>query len=156
MDENSKPEEIEISVAEFIIGNIEEDQIQFEIEIFQKIYSEILEHLDTEEAILSEKHFFQHEDQNVVKKVIEITSEKYVLSDRWKDHSIFVTTELDNLKRAVEIAINRLKLDKVKNAINVLQEKLEAQPENEDELLLEYSRMIKAKQALSKILGRTI
>jgi DNA primase len=156
MDESGNPEDVEISVAEFILGNIEEDQIQFEIEIFQKIYNEILEHLDNKEALLTEKHFFQHEDQSIVRKVIEITSEKYVLSDRWKDHSIFVTTELDNLKRAVEISINRLKLDKVKNEILSLQKKLEAQPENEDELLLEYSRMIKAKQALSKILGRTI
>lgn len=155
-NEAEEPEELEISVAEFIIGNVEEDQMTFEAEIYQKIYSEIVTHLDENEELLSEKHFIQHEDQSIVKKVIEICSDKYVLSERWKDHSIFVPTELDNLKKAVEIAINRLKLDKVKNEIQAIQEALEGAPENEDELLTRYTRMIQAKKILSKILGRTI
>lgn len=151
--ENEEKEKVKISVIEFIINELQKDDLAFTTPIYQEIYAEILSVFETDE-VPTEKYFLQSSRQDFVKKVIEICSEKYVLSERWKDHQIFVPTEIDQLKKSVQIIVNRFKLDNVLFNIKSIQKDLEKEDCDEDELLTRLNELIKVKKALSKQLGR--
>ena len=91
-----------------------------------------------------------------MKKVIEICAEKYKLSEGWKDKKIIVPNEVDNLKQATLILVNRFKLDKVLLMIESIQEKLQENPENIDELLNDFSELTRVKISISQKIGRLI
>jgi len=146
---------VRVFVVEFVINEIVNDDLKFEVSLFQDIFDEI-QILCNNNEVPSEKYFFQHKNPEIMKKVIEICAEKYKLSEGWKDKKIIVPNEVDNLKQATLILVNRFKLDKVLLMIESIQEKLQENPENIDELLNDFSELTRVKISISQKIGRLI
>ena len=112
-NEEGKEEQTRISVAEFIISELSEDDIQFTHPAFHKIYSEFIHHIQEQETILDDKFFTRHQDPEISQAVSELLSDKHQLSD-WSKKEIIVPTEADKLKELVTEAVIRLKSKQVK------------------------------------------
>ena len=146
----------QITVAQMIIQDIREDDLSFDNPHHQSIW-DAFSNKFSEGEIPTEKFFLQSSEADLVKEVIEITEDKYVLND-WKKHSIYVTTEEEKIKLAIVVALHRLKLGKVKQQVSEINAKLESNefPEEINDLLMHLSLLNQAKMTLSKILGRNI
>ena len=160
--ENEEGEEEEehtvITVAQLIISDIQEDEIVFNHPVLKEIFDVFVEKWE-EGEIPTEKYFVQNGSSAVIKKVIELSSSPHELSKNWKDrHKIYIKEEVDDLKMAIAIACNRLKLEQVVNAINSIRASLASdeplEGESEDQLILQMNHLLQVKQALSKVLGR--
>jgi len=112
-NEEGEEEQTRISVAEFTISELSEDDIQFTHPAFHKIYSEFIHHIQEQETILDDKFFIRHQDPEISQAVSELLSDKHQLSD-WSKKEIIVPTEADKLKELVTEAVIRLKSKQVK------------------------------------------
>ncbi|MBI4931165.1 MAG: DNA primase [Bacteroidetes bacterium] len=147
---NIKTETENISVARFIVEHLLVDNISFEHELYGKIFAEF-----GKEEIPALEHFIHHEDSEISRTAIDLTTFPYSISD-WKlKHGIDVQKEEDILKIAVEHAIYSLKVKKLMQMINETQKEIEHAESEEDILTLVAKKKMldQAKNAFSKELG---
>jgi len=163
LDEKGKEQivDVKVGVIEFIIHELEKDEITFENEGLQKIYNEYK--IGFKDDIFYEpKHFTQHENQTLAKIAVDILAETRELSPKWGEQKIKINTEIDNLDRAVLEAVYSFKVAKVKFEIEKIQDQI-AILENDDSkysdvlaLLSQQNQLEKVKIAFSEKLGRII
>lgn len=146
----------QISIAQMVIEDITHDEIEFDTREHQLIWDTFKTKYN-EGNIPTEKFFLQSSKANLVREVIEITEERHSLSD-WEKKSIFVTTEQDKIKLATTVALNRLKLGKIKEQINEVNTKIKSETSSEEiNILLNHLTILnKAKLTLAVALGRNI
>ncbi|MFT6746470.1 MAG: DNA primase [Glaciecola sp.] len=152
------PEEIELSVAEYIINDLDLDELSMHDPIYQEILTVFKERL-LQDEIPTEKYFMKNANPKVVRTVIEISEEKYELSENWKKHLIYIPLEVDQLKLAIAVACNRLKLEQTIHAIVDIQEKIKSSSEEHpidiDAEMQGLSKLLAVKKVLSSALGRS-
>lgn len=149
-DGNVKTETENISVARFIVEHLLVDNINFEYELYGKIFAEF-----GKDEIPALEHFIHHEDSEIARTAIDLTTFPYSISD-WKlKHGIDVQKEEDILKIAVEHAIYSLKVRKLMQMITETQKEIEHAESEEDILTLVAKKKMldQAKNAFSKELG---
>lgn len=159
---NSKDEEIiETSVAELIIYELQRDDLNFENELFKKIFDRCVEGL--EDNILYEpSNFLRLEDQEIVKFVSDILSPRYELSRKWlADFRIETSEEIHKLPQAVKESLYAFKKAKIMGRIEEIREQLKPGGEPiEDakinELLKEQIQLERIKGSFAQQLGRII
>ena len=148
-----------ISVIELIINELRTDELTFEHEFYNKIYSLFIQGLD-ENSLYSSKYLKRLEDQEIVKFVSEIESSDDELSHNWiSKYSIFTKTEEENLYQTVMNSIYFFKFKKVEEKLNEISDLLKNNELNEQDVLLILSEQMayeKIKKLLSDKLGRTI
>ena len=146
----------QISVAQMVIEDITHDEIEFDNHEHQLIW-EAFKTKFYEGSIPTEKFFLQSSESNLVREVIEITEERHTLND-WQKKSIYVTTEQDKIKLAITVALNRLKLGKIKAQINQINEKIKSEVSSDEinPLLTHLSLLNQAKLTLAIALGRNL
>jgi DNA primase len=93
-----------ISVAEYIINEILNDELEFKNLLFRKIFEEIHEFIKKGEVI-DIKYFINHKDEQVSKLAVDLLSSPYELSKLHKKKGAFVETEDMLLKKNVPKAI---------------------------------------------------
>lgn len=93
-----------ISVAEYIINEILNDELEFKNLLFRKIFVEIHEFIKRGEVI-DLKYFVNHKDEQVSKLAVDLLSSPYELSKLHKKKGAFVETEDMLLKKNVPKAI---------------------------------------------------
>lgn len=155
-EEDEEPQTHRISIAEYIISDLQEEDITFENPNHLSIWNTFTTKL-SEGEIPTEKFFLQSSEADMVKQVIEITDQPHELGN-WQKHSIFVTTEEDRIKLAVHNALNTLKLAKIKYQISEITTQIESGefPEEVDMLITQLSLLNHAKKTFSKALGRNL
>ena len=146
----------QISIAQMVIEDITHDEIEFDNREHQLIWDTFKTKFH-EGNIPTEKFFLQSSEANLVREVIEITEERHSLSD-WEKKSIYVTTEQDKIKLAITVALNRLKLGKIKGQINEVNTKIKSETSAEEiNILLNHLSILnKAKLTLAVALGRNL
>lgn len=146
----------QISIAQMVIEDITHDEIEFDNREHQLIWDTFKAKFH-EGNIPTEKFFLQSSEANLVREVIEITEERHSLSD-WEKKSIYVTTEQDKIKLAITVALNRLKLGKIKGQINEVNTKIKSETSAEEiNILLNHLSILnKAKLTLAVALGRNL
>ena len=163
VDERGKEKivDVQIGVIEFIIHEIEKDEIGFENPNLQRIYDEYKIGFD-DQIFYEPKHFTQHQDQSLAKIAVDILAETRELSPKWIDQKIKINTEVDNLDRAVLESVYSFKVAKVKFEIEKIQDQIQALEGNNEKfdeilvLLAQQNRLEKVKLAFSEKLGRII
>jgi DNA primase len=163
LDERGKEviKTVEVGVIEFIIHEMEKDEISFEHDIFQLIYSEYKAGFD-DDTFYEQKHFTQHSDFKISKLVVDILTDVYELSPDWAVQKIKIATEVDNLDRAVIESVYSFKVSKVKSEIEKIQDQIQALESDKSKfddilvLLAQQNRLEKVKMAFSDKLGRII
>ena len=157
-NEEGEEEEVNITASEFIIYSIENDEIKFERETYQKIYDQYYDSIKREE-LLDIKRILLNPDIEMVETAVSLTATKYELSINWKDkHQIYVVTEEMKLKFALEHSILALQLKKVEISIQKIQEELKQDRTEKELIALLTSQLsfIEIKKAISEKLNRVI
>ncbi len=122
--EDKRLEELQVKVVDFIIRDIQEDQLRFENEECQAIFN-VFEKAWQNQQLPDDKVFTEHPDPNIQKLSIDLQSNQYNLSTNWEHrHRIYVLTEEENLKPAVLHAVYDFKLKKLEKMIKEMQDKL--------------------------------
>ena len=156
--ENEKGESsgVIISTAEYIISELNEDDIQFTNQKYNKIYRELINYFHENESIPEEKYFVQHHDPEISQTVSQLLSDKHQLSD-WTKKDIYVPTETEKLEDLVEEAIIRLKSKVVKLKIEKMLEQMKSNEltnDNRIELMNDFQKWTKVSILIDKKLGR--
>ncbi|MFM7770299.1 MAG: toprim domain-containing protein, partial [Bacteroidota bacterium] len=125
----------EVAVADYIIGIIEEDKIQFHSELYQLMYNEYVGLLN-EKAMFEESEFTQHGNEDVRREAADIFTPKYQLSENWmKKHGVYSEKEEERLAITVKDCLFRLKLRNVQMRMKVLDEEL-AEANTDDQVVM--------------------
>lgn len=135
-DENSHTTEV-MSVGEFMVQELENDDLVSKNPLFQKIFYEVSEHLENADFDVW-KHFIYHPDDEVSQLVTNLLSEKYVESKRWTKAGAFVERAEDILEVLIPKIVSEYKFRKIK----ILQAQIEqginkAAEEKDDERLFD-------------------
>lgn len=160
---NESVEDVEVSVLELVVHELEKDQIEMQDKIFNQILAEYREGL-TENVMYKSDHFVNHQDIEVSKTAANLLAVKYELSGNWQTQKVRINTEVDKLDRAVMESIYSYKSAYVRQKITEIQAKIHALNEQDAEssveeiisLLKEQRKLDKVKLVLSDKLGRTI
>lgn len=164
-DEEGKEhvEDVEVSVIELIIHELDKDEISFKDKILSAIFSKYREGLKNS-TFYKADHFIKHEDPEVSAKAIDLMFSQYELSPNWSTQKVRIATEVDKLEIAVMQSVYTLKNELVIGEINEIQEQIiRLYEDNSDESHLEEVKLLKRQIELDKVkllisskLGRTI
>ncbi|MEW6467521.1 MAG: DNA primase [Bacteroidota bacterium] len=150
-DGNVVTENIEISVVEFILYEMEIDKLNLENAVYQKILEEVRRIVQIEQSGTSidfNAHFINHEDEEIRKSAIEILFSPHSLHN-WERHNIPVAREADNLKKSVLQSVYSLKLRRIEAMIGENQKKLKEKFDNRaeyDDLLADQKLLLDIKK----------
>jgi DNA primase len=155
-DEEGKQENFPIQISEYIIHEIDKDNIGFENPLLNRIFMEFVR-LEQEKTIIDHSYFIQYPDPDISKTSIEIIHFPYELAN-WEKHNIPVQTE-DMILPALTIkAVYALKVRKIQKMFSETRERLLEDTNHEIQVIHIQSLLLldKAKMAFSKELGRII
>ncbi len=95
-----------VTVTHYILAEI--DGMNFATPIYQEILTIFREQF-LQGNILNAQHFIGHQLENIQQEAINLSSERYSISDQWVKHEIIVPTEIDKLADLAFQNILRLK-----------------------------------------------
>ena len=155
-DEENKPIDLTISVAEFIVHELLKDQIIFENPIYQKTFSVFANGVE-QSGIPSLQSFIQHSDREISQLTINALSMPYSLH-KWDQHNILVQTEELILKVASENSVYALKSKRIEKMLRDNQEKLKTATAEDEIIQLQFyhTQLLNAKKKFNQILGRVV
>jgi DNA primase len=156
-DEEGNPTEVEITVAELILHELQHDNITLENLVYNSVLNEYNETLEKYHTIPSQKHFINHENIAICSLTVDLLSSPYQLSN-WEQHDIFITFEEDVLKKSIYNAIYALKSRKLEMMIQDNQKRLKENPPEDEMLTLMQTQqqLLEAKKIFNAMLGRII
>jgi DNA primase len=156
-DDEGKPAEAEITVAELILHELQHDNITLENLVYNSIIKEFTESLDKYQTIPNQKFFINHENTAICALTVDLLSSPYQLSN-WEQHDIFITFEEDVLKKSIYNAIYALKSRKLEIMIQDNQKRLKENPPEEEMITLMQiqQQLLEAKKMFNGLLGRII
>lgn len=150
---------ITITVAQFIIDEILNDDLEFQNLVYKKIFDEYVRLLETHVEV-DNRYFINHSDPEISQMAVDLLTEKYVLSRIWEKHKAEVTEGADFLQTAIPKAIMVYKSKVLKLAIGKLTDELSKlksdQVEETNQLLLRLKDLYAIMNRMSKDLDRVI
>ena len=148
-------EEEEESVAEMIINELQQDEIEFSNSQYQKLYTEIVDSIKNAGLIDIQK-LTNSADNEISKNTIDFIAQAHNISANWrKKHNIMTGREDEKLQQTTEKAILSLKKEIVNLQISALQKELRIGEVSEIEIR-KLNELTKIKTQISKVLGRNI
>ena len=156
-DEEKKRIEHTMTVGKYITEEIVEDDIRFSNPVYQKIFDEFSKLL-AEGEDPDEQTFITHEDDHIVGAVIDLISSPYELSANWEKHRIYILTEKDKLRQAVEGTLLSFKSRTIRRMILEMQKEIK-DIKDDEKMLAMLSRMKDLKDISKMInaqLGRVV
>lgn len=124
--EDEQGQEVPFTVVEFIYYALQEDKLNFQVALHQRILDEALEHF-REPDFSAQRYFLNHPDQAVSTLAFQLTSDKYQLSKYHTKNQKLVTDE-DRLFDLVRHLMTDFKLaiidEELKGILNRLRDPL--------------------------------
>ena len=155
-NKNMKEEDQKISIASFIIQELEADNISFENEQYQSILGEISAHVK-EDGEINLNYFTLHQNPSISKLAIDLISKKHSLSENWKSrHRILTGSEEDKFRKAVESSIYALKLKHLDTKLGDIQLQLKENPDDDERFTKAYAKYLQIRKQIAEKLGRTM
>lgn len=148
----------EVRVRDYIIAELESDELKLFNTTYQRIIDESIE-LPDEKDFDCQKHFINHVDPEVNSVATDLLAEKYIESARWKNSGSYVEDEEDILQFLVTKLVVEYKMARVKLMEKEILQKMASLNQNEDaeqinQLLEQLMNMKKLETILSQELGR--
>lgn len=134
VDEEGRPTEEELSVAQMIIDDLLNDEIRFQDPVNLKIFEVFDRALDTNE-LPNDQFFISNDDEQVANLAIDLLSTPYKL-DKWDNHEIYVKKEEQHLFETVQDAILRYKDQIIDARQREIQKKLKEEEDLDNQLIL--------------------
>jgi len=156
-DDEGKPTETEITVAELILHELQHDNITLENLVYNSVLTEFIDSLNKYQTIPNQKHFINHENIAICSLTVDLLSSPYSLSN-WEQHDIFITFEEDILKKSIYNAIYALKSRKLEMMIHDNQKRLKENPPEEEliTLIQAQQQLQEARKMFNALLGRIV
>ena len=155
-DEDENKESIQASVAEYLVFEIEKDELIFRNYLFKKIYLLFKQAAESDEKV-DEQFLVTHEDKEISSFSIECLMEKYTLSINWEEkHKILTITEDLILPKKIHREICSWRLNRVEQLISDKQQQLKDKDVHYDVILTDILVLMEAKKKLAFELGRII
>jgi DNA primase len=156
MNEDKEMEKVSVKIADFIVQDIQSDEIKFENPYCQRIFDEFA---GFQQGVIEGKdHFLHHSDPEIASFSIDLSLTPYELSGNWEKNQIFVNHESEKLKDSVCSAVLAFKAKKIERMMEEIQKKLKNPASNEDVMIL-MAQLVKLKTTSIEIndqLGRII
>jgi DNA primase len=157
----SSEENSEISVAQYIIREIQNDELEFTNLIYQQIFEDVMDLIERGEQ-LTERHFIYHDQAGVRALAVDIYTSRYELSKVWKRKEAYVELPGENLGYEIPRSLLSYKMMVVEKALSDLRKELEITEQSKDmealqHLMTRIRSLEQVKRELSLGLGgRTI
>jgi DNA primase len=153
-------ENVNPTVLIYVVEELKNDELEFQHPIYRLIYEEMQKFYETSE-IFDENYFTRHENNDICKTVVDLTTENYELSTIWKKNDVLQATEDMKLKELVPELVLSFKNKKVLTLIKETQEEIQIaqkNSENESIVLLQQKFVVlnDLKKKFSKKLGDRI
>lgn len=167
VDSQNPEEEIEISVTDFILNVLENEQMPYEnapfIEQFENPSYKQLVYLFADGRknghIPTENELRNHPDKSMRELVIDLISSPYSVSDGWEAKRIFTKNEVEQLNFACEYALLCFQSNLVGKKLKQIEQQLsqlDASEEQKQNLFLDqYLFFTEIKKKISECLHRT-
>ncbi|RZT97599.1 DNA primase [Ancylomarina subtilis] len=160
-NKNEQGEDESILVGNYIVDELERDELGSVNESYQKVFDEYIKNKFNPD--FEAKTFFRdHTDSKIVQLAADIMSEPHQLSGMWTRNDSYIESEEMKLKEIVPKLVNEYKGKKVKLLIEeVVQEMQQVQASGDTDRLMELMKqkmvLDQIKNAISKELGnRTV
>lgn len=157
--EGNEGDEITITVGQYIIDEILNDELEFQNLAYKMIFDEYAQLLSQNQAV-DNRHFINHYNPQISQLAVDLMSSRHKLSRIWEKHKAEVTDDPDFLLHAVPKAIQVYKSKVLKIAIKNLTDELthlSAQQKDEtDEILKRLLELNKLMNSMSKGLDRVV
>jgi DNA primase len=156
-DPENPNETHEIKVAEFMIQEVENDDLIPENKLFRKIFSDVKDNYEND-GFDPWKHFIYHSDAEVSKLATDLLSEKFIESKRWTKAGAFTEKEEEILDFLIPKIIYEYKLRKIKLMMEEIEKAIDvAAKENDFDRVIEeqskYMNLKRVEKFLSEKLG---
>jgi DNA primase len=158
LNEENEKMEADVSVAEFILNELEQDELSFVDSTYQLFLYEFLMQMQ-KEHIPNSDYFVKHRNPQLAQTTIHLISSNDQLSDKWKTkHNVSVAHETDNLKKSVTHDLFIYKEKRLQKLLRDEKEKLRTASSDEEiqNILLSVQKLDMLKGRVNKLLGRTI
>ena len=159
LGEEETGDESSVTVGDYIISELDQDEIQPQHQLYFRIYEEF-KRFYIEGIIPDEKIFTNHPDVEISRVAVDLLSSPYDLSRIWKRHDVWVETEEDKLRELVPQTVLAFKNLQVKKALRETEQMIKScrnDPDlDENELLMRHKRLNEVHKALNKKLGDRI
>lgn len=160
-DEESDTEiVVGVKAVEYIVTEIENDELVFSVPVYKRIFEEYKNNLNTGIQI-GEKYFINHPESDIVTAVADILSKTYTLSKIHSQGGVYIETEEMKIKELIPKAVDEYKNKVILTELrNILAKQKQAQDDNNKELFEElqeqYLLYTRLKQNLASHLGGRI
>jgi DNA primase len=145
----------EESVAGMIINELHHDKITFSDFQSQKIYTVILDQIESA-GLIDVKKLINHTNSEISKQTVDLIAQAHNISKNWQQkHNIITGRENEKLQKTTEKAILSLKKGIVDFKISKLQQQLQSEIFNESGLK-KLNDLTKLKTQIAKLLGRNV
>ncbi len=146
-----------ISVGEFMIQELEADDLVSEKPLFKKVFYEVSENIDKEDFD-PWKYFVYHPDGEINQLATNLLSEKYVESKRWTKAGAFTEQEEDILDLLIPKIVNEYKFRKIKILETDIEKQIKSASAGNDydtvfELMGTLTNLKKVERILAEKLG---
>jgi DNA primase len=154
-------EQRKITIAQYVVSNIEDSIDLIEHELYKKIISISVNHVHKNQ-VLTDSIFINHEDPVISQLAIDLIYTPYVYAN-WEDRNVFLQTQKmpdENFHRDAYQAIMRFKLKKISKQIKETTAILESSTDLDDNSkrieLKVLSTMIKERNEIAKLLNMVV
>lgn len=162
ISEDGEAKKVETSVIEWIIHELEKDEISLTDSVLLAIFNKFKEGI-ANSTLYSPKYFLNSQDPNIVELVADVESQEYIISENWyQRYRIDVKTEEYKLDKGILHAIYYLKYYHVEDEISYIDQSLLDLDQNDElvedqmsTLLHKKQEFLKVKRTLEEALGRT-
>ena len=149
-------DDLEITISEFILYELWRDQISLENPIHQVILDEYILEL-SHDRIPTIQYFSMSQNPIISSFVINNIINNYELSNKWETLGVYISEEINDIKKSTENLLFSLKEKKINSFINQKQDLLKlTNPEETENIIKEIIQLIDLKKRVNKLLGRIV
>ena len=133
-DEDGQSVYEQVSVAQFIIDDLKNDECLFLDPVNKKIF-DLFDHALDEGRIPDDQFFVSHEDEAISQLAADLLSSPYKL-DQWEKYGIYVKREENMLRTTVLSSLYRYKDLMIEDRRKAIEEELKTTEDSDDQLIL--------------------
>jgi len=124
-------ENAEISVAQYVIREIQNDELEFTNLVYKQIFEDVKDLNERGESV-AERYFIYHDHPGVRELAVDIYTSRYELSKVWKRKEAYVEMPGENLGFEVPKSLLSYKMMVIEKALSQLRKDLETTEKNND------------------------
>ncbi len=157
----SGEEHSEISVAQYIIREIQNDELEFNNLVYNQIFENVKDLIERGEEV-AERYFVYHDHPGVRELAVDIFTSRYELSKVWKRKEAYVELPGENLGFEIPKTLLSYKMMVVEKALSQLRKELGESEKKKDletlnQIIVRIQSLEKVRRELSIGLGgRTV